>query len=425
MFPRLRIAPETTAWITRPFVAATLLMGPVLGSAVSAAMVLAAALGVFQYMNDNFRITKSGPMRLICFFMLIWFAAGILSVLLHGGGRSAWFEIVENLPFLGFIIFVSGMDLSDKTDIRRVIHAASPVAAFITLAVAAVQVQIGPNRAEGMAGNAGPFAALCLIQYGLCLLTAIETEGRARLLGIAGAMAAGACVALSGMRGLWPCLFVIPAALAVLHRDDLRLFSRRVFLAAALIVMAVFVAGQGSIERRIGRLGSDIEALQTGAGEITSLSQHLLIWQAGWSLFREAPMAGHGLGRNRQLMAARTREIGSEEIGFSHFHNTILTEGVQTGVIGVAALLAMFFAPLFLALRHAAGDSGRHGLAVICVTTIIYAFSGATGIMFGHDLMDAVWIAAVSYGSFMAFGQGLQKAGNANPGSPAGVSGKP
>ena len=425
MFPRFRIAPETTEWMTRPFVAATLLMGPVLGSAVSAVMVLAALLGAFQYLNDNYTITESRPRRLIYSFILIWFAAEALFGLMHGGGPPMWLEIVENLPFLGFIIFVSGMALSDKADLRRVIYAASPVAALITLAVVSVQVQVGSHRAEGMAGNAGPFAVLCLIQYGCCLLTAIETEGRARLLGIAGAMAAAACVALSGMRGLWPCLFVIPAALAVLHRDVLRLFLWRGALATILIMAAVFVVGQASIERRIERFGSDVEALQSGAGEITSLSQHLLIWRAGWSLFREAPLTGHGLGRNRQLMAEQTRKTGNEEIGFSHFHNAILTEGVQTGIAGIAALLAMFLAPLFLALRHAAGDAGRHGLAVISFTTIIYAFSGATGIMFGHDLMDAVWIAAISYGSFIAFGQGRPKEAAKDADAASGVSKEP
>jgi O-antigen ligase len=411
MFPRLRIAPETTAWMTPPFVAATLLMGPVLGSVVSAALGLAALLGVFQYLNDNYKITQSRPQRLIFAVILTWFLTEALFGLAHYGGASTWIEIIGNVPFLGFIIFVSGMELSDKTEIRRVIHAASPAAAFGTLAVAAAQIQFGLQRAEGLAGNAGPFAALCLILFACCLLTAAETAGRSRLLGIAGAVAAAVCVVLSGMRGLWPCLLVLPAALAVLYRDVLRLVPRRAALAAALMLLAVLVVTQGSIERRIQTLGADIETLRSGRSEATSLSEHLLIWQAGWSLMREAPLAGHGLGQNRQLIAARTRQIGKVEIGFTHFHNAILNQGVQTGIVGIAALLAMFFTPLMLALRHSSRDTGRHGLAIITVTTIIYAFSGATGIMFGHDLMDAVWIAAISYGSFMAFGQGLPQAG--------------
>lgn len=416
MFPRLRIAPEISAWMTRPFVAATLLLGPVLGSVISLVMVLAALLGVLQYVNSNYKLTGNGQLRLIYMFILVWFAVQALFGLLHGGGgSSAWVEIGENLPFLGFLIFVSGFDLSSKTALRQVIYAASPAAAFAALAAAVFQVQSGMSRVEGMAGNAGPFAVLCLLQYGLCLLTAIETAGRARFLGLAGAIAAGACVALSGMRGLWPCLFVLPAALAILHRDVLRHVSWRAFLAAAFVLLAVFVAASESVERRIQRLGTDIQSLQSGAGDITSLSQHLLIWQAGRSLFLEAPFAGHGLGRNRQLMAARTGEMGNEKISLSHFHNAILTEGVQTGIVGIAALLGMFLSPFFLALRQAASGEGRHGLAVISVTTIIYAFSGTTGIMFGHDLMDAVWIAAISYGSFMVFGQGQHRA--AVPGS--------
>jgi O-antigen ligase len=406
MFPRLRIAPETTAWMTRPFVAATLLFGPLLGSAVSAAMVLAALLGAFQWFNNNYKITESRPQRLIFSLILAWFATEAIFGLLHFNGRPTMFEIAENLPFLGYIVFVSGMELSNKQDLRRIIHVWCPIAAFATLALASAQIQLGPHRAEGAAGNAGPFAALCLIMFSCCLLTAIETKGRTRILSAAGAVSAAACVMLSGMKGLWPALAAVPFALAIVHWRALKAASMRVFLAAALIILAVIVLTQGTIEKRLTRLGLEVEHLQMGSSEMTSLAQHVLIWQAGWHLLSEAPAAGHGLGRNKGLMAAQTSEMGSAPLSYSHFHNAILTQGVQSGVVGIAALLAMFFAPLALAWRRSADEIGRHGISVILAATIVYAISGATGIMFGHDLMDMGWIAAISYGSFMCFGAG-------------------
>jgi O-antigen ligase len=404
MLPRLTIAPETTVWMTRPFVAATLLAGPLLGSAVSAAMVLAFLLGVFQLLNDNYEITQSRQQRLIFITILAWFATEAVFGLLHFNGRPTMFEIAENLPFLGYIIFVSGMELSNKQDLRRIIYVWSPIAAFATLALASVQIQIGPHRAEGAAGNAGPFAALCLILFSSCVITAVETGGRSRLLSIAGAGAAAVCVILSGMRGFWPCLMIIPIALAITYKDTLKGAPRRVFPAAALVVLAVLFLTHGTIEKRVLRLGSEIERLQSSSGPASSVEQHVLIWQAGWSLLREAPLAGHGLGRNHELMAVRTKEISGAPISLSHFHNAILTQGVQSGIIGILGLLAMFLAPLWLSFRQPRSDSRRHGLAIILSVTIIYAVAGATAIMFGHDLMDAGWIAAVSYGSFMVFG---------------------
>lgn len=406
MFPRLRIAPEATAWMTRPFIAAILLFGPVMGAAASALMVSAALLGLFQWLNNDYPITQSRQQQLIFSFIAAWFATEAIFGLLHFNGWPTLSETGANLPFLGYIIFVSGMERSSKTDLREVIHIAAPAAAFFALAVVAVQIQIGPRRAEGAAGNAGPFAALCLIIFGCCLLSAMESKGRSRFLGVAGAGAAAACVMLSGMKGLWPALAAVPVALAIVHRDVLRAASRRVFVAATLIILAVLILTQGTIEKRLTRLGSEIENLQSGGAEMTSLAQHVLIWQAGWSLVREAPLAGHGLGRNRDLMAARTSEIGGVALTYSHFHNALLTQGVQSGLIGIAALLLMFFAPLALALREPAGEFGRHGVSVILTAAIVYAISGATGIMFGHDLMDMGWIAAVSYGSFMVFGKG-------------------
>jgi O-antigen ligase len=420
MFPRLRIAPETTALMTRPFVVSTLVLGPVLGSAISVLMVLAALLGAFQYLNDNFRITESRPQRLIFSLIFAWFATEALFGLLHFSGWRTVFEIFGNLPFLGYIIFVSGMEFSNKTDLRRALHASAPIAAFITLLVAAVQIQIGPHRAEGGAGNAGPFGALCLITFGCCLLTAVETKGRSRILGAAGAGAAAVCVILSGMRGLWPCLIIVPFALAILYRDALRGVNKRMFPAAALILTAVLVLTHGTIEKRILNLGTEVGRLQSGSAEITSLAEHILIWRAGWSLLSEAPLSGHGLDRNRELMAERTKEIGGVSIKFSHFHNALLTQGVQSGIIGIAALLAMFLAPLLLGLREPRDESVLHGVAIILLVTIVYAISGATGIMFGHDLMDMAWIAAVSYGSFLVFGRGTVKTRDKSARDPAG-----
>jgi O-antigen ligase len=404
IFPRLRIARAKTARLTPPFVAATLLAGPLLGAAVSALMATATVVGAFQFLNNDYKITESRQQRLIFSLILAWFSTEALFGLLHFNGLPTVFEIAENLLFLGYIIFVSGMELSRKKDLRRIMYVWSPLAAFATLALASVQIQIGPHRAEGAAGNAGPFAALCLITFSCCLITAVETGGRSRLLGIAGAGAAAACVILSGMRGFWPCLIIIPIALAIIYKDMLKGASKRVFAAAALLVLTVLFLTQGTIEKRILRLGSEIERLQSGGGPASSLGQHILIWQAGWSLLQEAPLAGHGLGRNRELMAARTKEIGGGPLSLSHFHNAILTQGVQSGIIGILAMLAMFLAPLWLVFRQPKCDSRRHGLAIILSVTIIYAVTGATAIMFGHDLMDTGWIAAVSYGSFMVLG---------------------
>lgn len=424
MIPRLRIPPQATALMTRPFIAAVLLLGPVLGAEASIIMILGAFLGLFQYLNSNFPITESRPQRLIFKFILTWFATETSFGLLHFNGMPTVLEIAENLPFLGYIILVSGMEHSSKLDLRRVIHLVSPYAAFVALAVAIVQIQIGPRRAEGAAGNAGPFAALCLIVFGCCLLTAIETKGRSRLLGTAGAGAAAACVMLSGMRGLWPALAIVPAALAIVYWRAVKQDFKRVLIGAAITLLAVFFLSQATIEKRISLVVSDLEQTQTAGGRPSSLQQHLLIWRAGWSLLSEAPMSGHGLGRNRELMAARTSEIGGVRLHYSHFHNAILTQGVQSGIIGILALTAMFLAPLWLAARQPRDEFGKHGFSVILIAAVVYTISGVTGIMFGHDLMDMGWIAAMSYGSFQVFGQGAvhNPAGDHFGDQPAGPS---
>ena len=406
-FPRLTVAPETTAWMTKPFVAATLLMGPLLGASVSVTLVLALVLGTLQYLNRNFKITDIRPQLLIFKLIVLWFLTEAAFGIAHFNGSRTALEIVENLPFLGYILLVSGLELSGKTDLRRLIHAASPITAFAALALAYYQVTHGASRAEGAAGNPGPFAVLCLVTYSFCLITALETKGWMRLVAIAGAGAAAASVIFSGTRGVWPCILFLPPVFAALYWKDVRMSSAREIAAVALILVAGLALTHKTIEKRLMRFDLEIERFQSGSKLNTSLKERTLIWQAGWSFLQEAPLAGHGLGINREIMRQRTSVAGGAAFGYSHFHNAILTQGVQSGAAGIIALLAMFFAPLALAWRGRFGEEGRHGLAVIMAVTLIYAASGATGIMFGHDLMDMGWISAIAYGSFMAFGKGV------------------
>lgn len=403
MFQAMRFSDATIDRLWRPALAATLLFPAIIGSAASFIVSAAILLAMFRLANSDLVLTRDKDIRTISLLIAVWFFVEAFFGLMHFGGEETVKEIIENLPYCGFLLLASTMESTRREAAARILLAAPAAAAAALMFALAGEVLQG-GRAEGAAGNAGPFSTACLIVYGCCLIITVEPGERSRLYGLAGAAAAAVCVILAGVRGLWPCLFVVPLMLAVIYRHELRQHLAKSLLAFALVSALVTVVSFGAIQERVEKFAADLRQADVHNFYKTATGERFLIWRAGWALILEAPISGYGIGRIPELMKERTASLGGRGLTYSHFHNAIITQGVRTGIIGILALIAMFFAPLWLAWRHKKDEIGRRGFAVLAVTTAVYAFSGATGIMFGHDIMDALWISAVLFGSFLVFG---------------------
>jgi O-antigen ligase len=89
---------------------------------------------------------------------------------------------------------------------------------------------------------------------------------------------------------------------------------------------------------------------------------------------------------------------------YSHYHDVFLTYAVRDGMLGVLVVLAMVLAPLVLAARFARDEVGTYGLAFLAGMEIAFLLSGAIGIMFGHDILDALFMISTATGAYLVFG---------------------
>lgn len=78
------------------------------------------------------------------------------------------------------------------------------------------------------------------------------------------------------------------------------------------------------------------------------------IWRAGWELFRDSPLIGHGTGDvqdNLERLYARDGVTKALEYHYNA-HNQFVQTSIALGLLGLLCLLSILFLPLLMAIRR-------------------------------------------------------------------------
>jgi O-antigen ligase len=376
----------------------------VIGSATSVLVTLSFVWAVIRLARRDFPLTRVPQAQILALVMALFFAVEALCGLISYNGAPTLSEIVRNFVFLSFLPLYSRLSVSSRDGVRNALETGAIIGAFAALLVSLFQLMVLHWRAEGGAGNAVPFAVASLIGYVVLWLGCVRAGGRRRLLLAAAICASGACVILSGTRSLWPGLLLVPVIVGLIYRKHIlaRDFSR----AAVILLIAAACVGilaAGFVEKRI-KLGiEDVRASLSADDYSGSFGRRLLVWRVGVKLVEEAPIFGQGPGNAKPLLEAGTTALG-EKLRYSHYHDVFLTYAVRDGVLGVLVVLAMILVPLVLAARHPRDEMGTYGLAVLAGVETAFLLSGAIGIMFGHDILDALFMISMVTGAYLVFG---------------------
>lgn len=403
---KLPTARPTTDSTNRMFSGIVIGGGGAIGSAISflvfGAMIYAALAIIFG------RLRLSAPREAwwVAGALAFFFAAEALSGIVNLQVPRSLIEIVENLPFLGFLLLYASLARTPRGQVAAAIQPGVVFGAFAAAALAVIQVGIvGLPRAHGMAGNPGPFATVCTLLFCLCLLTAVRGQARWRALAALAALAAAGAMLLSAMRGMWPVLLAAPVLLLLIYgipRGSMPRL-RTIATAGALLLVLGFLSFD-VVKGRVGDVIHDYQRITEHGDYHNSIGHRLRIWEAGVALVRERPLLGQGLGGIPELMSAQTAEEGDLSVGYSHFHNFVLDTAVRSGMLGVSGLLLMFAVPFWLAVRRTRDETGDFGFAMLLMLQLTYLFAGLTNIMLHHDILDALFVFGLVTACYLVFG---------------------
>jgi O-antigen ligase len=393
---------ENNRWFT----AVVLAGGGVVGSFSSFLLSSALVLGVWRLAQGYIAIPRNRSVRWIGAAFALFFAAEAMSTLMNYVDRWTFLEgFVSNLPFLAFLIVFGRLSLTPRADVLRWVEYGAIAGGIGSFLFAVIQVFVrGLPRAEGFAGNPGPFALVCSVVYCLLIVTAMRRRDRIGRLAAIAAAASAVAVLLSGMRSLWPILIMAPALIAfMLGYVPRRANAAKIGGGIAVALLLVGTLGYGTIENRVMSLARDYERVAAGQYD-NSLGQRLRIWRAAVSLIGESPVFGHGPGKARIEMAKRTAEDGGRAITYSHAHNFVLNIWMRSGVVGLAAMLSMLIVPLWVTGKAEKDEIGRAGYAMMSAICLCYVTTGLFNNSFGHDILDAEFIYGIITTSYLVFG---------------------
>ncbi|WP_044410931.1 O-antigen ligase family protein [Thiomicrospira microaerophila] len=160
---------------------------------------------------------------------------------------------------------------------------------------------------------------------------------------------------LSGTRGGW---IAIPFALLIIYRGLSSHFQwRHVFVGSVLLVFTlVFIYTQPStgVKERVDLAVAEVKSYYQQGVAATSVGSRLEMWRGGLIIVADNPIYGVGtLGyQQRKSALIQEGELDPFVEHITHLHNEYLERFVKFGLIGLFALILLFFLPLRVFLSY-------------------------------------------------------------------------
>lgn len=258
------------------------------------------------------------------------------------------------------------------------------------------------HRMAGGSGNEIPFSMVCGILAPIALLGVFDAGRRHQIIAIGGAMLLSVGLILSLTRGMYIAftfnmLIVMIYAISV-SKNRWRMFG--VF--TVILALGVGIsASSDTIKQRAGSLAVLAQNMSAGqAPEDGSFFQRMQLYSRAMCLIEERPLFGYGMGKRDEILAQGDPAVienggvtcPQEHIISTHFHNGYFTAAIDAGVIGLLAILMLLLSPWMFVLKAPNDEKQNLRLAFASIFVLTYGFMGMFNILFGHDLIDSLFI---------------------------------
>ncbi len=381
---------------------------PMLGSLVSVAVIVGGVGGILEVLKGLMPVSRDRFLLYVTIPLYLYCAAYLVALVANP--MPDWEAALPVVPFLLFPFLYSSWCLSKKETIAASVITASMIACYGALVLAVIQFHIYGERAEGGAGNAIVFASVTCLAAVVSLAGAFTRKGTAAVLLLAGYCAGSIAILYSGSRSTWLALFLSTLAVLWIHRQRRHAMSTTLMASCAVLALgAVTVAGTQVIPSRVEALVDDWQRMNEQGNYDTSLGNRAALWQIGLSAIEESPIIGHGPQSTKDLIRGGFAKMGIDK-AYSHLHNGFLNAWVETGIVGMLSLMALFVVAGYIAVKTLATTAVSHarlGAIMLIGLVTTYVVDGLFGILVGHDILDTVLLAFLAVGIYLAGGTSM------------------
>ena len=364
-----------------------------LASGTSVILVFAMIWAFISLIFRRFPFKQTPTDRIVAWSVTVYILVTALSVVVHPNAGAGVQYLLKMIPFLAVWAILPRLHAGVSGRLMPFLITGAGIGMIGSLVFSVVQIAFFSARAEGGAGNAAVFGLFAVLFGSIALLNAHSDSKAERMIAIAGFACGIVCAFLSGTRSAW---LVMPVHFAILYwylrGKSLPSMTNTAKVVGTVVLVAVLSVAAIKVTERYRALESDIVRLDAQPDNINSLKARLMLWSAGAKVFLQSSLVGVGPQNRMPAVNAMLNLPPEKHMTFTHVHNGFLNAAVDSGILGVVAVLALLAAPL-LALRGKERGPGRDlATAIALLLLSSYVITGLFGIMFGHDATDAVFI---------------------------------
>lgn len=241
------------------------------------------------------------------------------------------------------------------------------------------------------------------------LLWLLETKNESRILFIAmilGIIGGALGSILSGSRGGW---LILPLCATIISFFFWQHINKkqwiRLFAIFALTAACVVSIGSDIISQRINNAASELAMYIEAHDSTTSVGARIELWKASWLLGKEKPFTGWGTDRVGQGLEelVEAQAVNSSVLNHVHAHNDYFNLLQLQGVLGLSALLLLYFLPAAHFARQIKIQSLKSIPLSGLITCVSYAVFSLTQAFLEHN--SGVMVYAMLLTTFYCLGR--------------------
>ena len=241
----------------------------------------------------------------------------------------------------------------------------------------------GDSRASGFFGHPMTFAGYFCIYLPVLLVCFLEQRiyGQWRWLAGGSFVLGVAALLFNATRGAWLALTLVLLfilAYYLMKGNKLAMLCFALFIAAG--------AGLSQYQPFVQRLATITDK------KYQSNTERLLIWQSAYTMFKDHPVLGVGLGQYKDNYQKKYISPKAKEPYLSHAHNNFLQMLAENGIVGFVGFLTLLVCFIGYSFKRFWQEKNPYAL-MMSMATLALVLQGCTEYNFGNSaVMKSFWL---------------------------------
>ncbi len=355
-------------------------------------------LGLFIAIKERRNPFKIEKLKRFSWLTIGYFSVMLISVLLSNEATNSWTHLSRISHFLFapfFAVSLMRTNISIEA-LTKSFKFGIIIAGLIT--IIGFILAGGVGRFSGMY-NPNTFGDLAVLMLFFAISNIINEGKKAYIFSLVAVFFGVTAVILSASRGSMISLILLLVLYIFLMYRVAKDHKKRIGIIILLFIVTVGINiySMNNTFNRLGSIQTEVTQWEDTGKSNTSAGARLEMYNAGFKAFLDAPLIGYGYhncGTAAARYASQEDAVQKDFEGRWHLHNAFMTTMVNAGLLGLLALIALYFIPLLLFIKRAS-HSVYANMGIMLI--VGYILLGVTHTLFGYAYETAFFVVMLAY----------------------------